>query len=74
MTTADGNAISQAFGAILREQEEERYRERYRAAMRILRTIPRGTPDEELTPKQRQAWREHDAALAWLQADWNERA
>ena len=48
------------------ELQEDRYREQYRRAMRILRTIPSGTPDSDLTDEQRQAWADHDEAIAWL--------
>ena len=65
MTNAS-NEIAAAMDQIAREDEEQRQRERYQRCMRILREIPSGTADADLTPEQRQAWREHDDALRWL--------
>ena len=61
-----GNEIAAAMDQIAREDEEQHHRERYQRAMRILRKIPSGTADGALTSEQRQAWKEHDAALRWL--------
>jgi phage gp36-like protein len=59
--------ISAAMARIEAEQEEDRQRERYRRAMRILREIPSGTRDADLTDEQHTAWRDHDEAIAWLE-------
>ena len=59
--------IAAAMGDIVREAEADRYRQQYRTAMKILREIPSGTPDSDLTPEQREAWKAHDDALRWLE-------
>ncbi len=61
-----GSAIGAAYAAIQAEEEEDAMRTQYRAATKILRTIPSGTHDDDLTDVQRKAWKDHDAALAWL--------
>lgn len=64
-----GEEIGRRFAEITEEQVETRYREQYRAAMRVLREIPNGTADADLTPEQRQAWKDHDDALSWFRAE-----
>ncbi len=61
-----GNAIGAAYAAIQAEEEEDAMRTQYRTALKILQTIPSGTHDDDLTDEQRKAWKDHDAALAWL--------
>ena len=73
MTDA-ANEISAALARINAEHEEERQRELYRRALRVLRTIPSGTHDDDLTPKQRAAWRDHNEAVAWLESKLEEDA
>ena len=59
-----GDEIAAAFAEIGNSYEEEQQRLKYQAAMKILRSIPNGTRDEDLTPEQRQAWKDHDDAIA----------
>ena len=61
-----GREVSAAVAAVGREREETRMREQYRAAMLVLRSIPSGTGEAALSREQRQAWRDYDAAVAWL--------
>ncbi len=60
--------ITTALAAIENETEEEEQRARYRRSMKVLRTIPSGTADADLTLEQSKAWTEHDSALEWLHA------
>jgi len=63
VVTDPGREIAAALDAINRDDENERLRAQYRAAMKVLREIPSGTPDADLTDEQREAWRLHDEAL-----------
>ena len=62
-----GFEIARVMGEITRERDMDHYRAMYGASMRVLREIPSGTPDSELTAAQRKAWRDHDRALQWMQ-------
>lgn len=64
--------VDRQIAAAFQDAEEDRYRAVHQLALMVLRTIPNGTPDEELTPEQRQAWIDHDEAVEWLQAHRDE--
>lgn len=55
-----GNAIASAFAAIEQENAEVALRHRYHAALDVLRTIPSGTRDDELTDEQAAALDEYE--------------
>ena len=61
--------IGEALAGIRRESEEESMRLKFRAATAILRTIPSGTADADLTDEQRQAWRDHGEYLSWFESE-----
>ncbi len=61
-----GSQIAAAMSDIERYAEEDRYRQQFRAALKVLREIPSGTPDNELTPEQREAWKSYDQARDWF--------
>ncbi len=58
--------ISAAFAEIQQGNVEAAFQERFNAAQAIVATIPSGTRDEDLTPKQTAALDEYDRCLLYL--------
>ena len=54
--------LNRAWAEIQHEHDEEQRRALRARAQRVLATIPNGTPDSDLTPEQRQAWRDYEAS------------
>ncbi len=63
-----GSQIAAAMDDIAREDQEDERRQQFRAATKILRGIPSGTPDSELTPEQREAWKSYNEAMRWFES------
>lgn len=63
-----GREIAEAMASIDASESEERMRLQYRAALKVLKLVPSGTPDSELSVEQREAWASYHEALAWFES------
>jgi hypothetical protein len=63
-----GREIAAALAGIELDREEEAQRASLKQAMAVVREIPSGTHDRDLTVAQRRALRQMEQARAWLAA------